>query len=129
MDALAPSATETEILHLSKEKYRWKTEGQIDLVAGLFDDELVFVHLNGHITSKQEWLAELRARRFVYNKITVKQAAAKVYGTTAVLVGSALFRVTMNGSKGTYNLVYTEVYTKKNDTWKLVNIHTCSGSG
>jgi hypothetical protein len=28
--------------------------------------------------------------------------------------------------KGTYNLVYTEVYTKKNNKWKLVNLHTCS---
>jgi hypothetical protein len=27
-----------------------------------------------------------------------------------------------------YKLVYTEVYTKKNNQWKRVNLHTCSGS-
>lgn len=123
MSTPVAAATETEILALSRQKYRWKTTGQFDLVADLFDDELVFVHLNGHISSKQEWLAELRSKRFIYNEITIKQAAVKVHGTTAVLVGSALFKVTMNGAKGTYNLVYTQ----KNGAWKLVNIHTCSG--
>ena len=96
-------------------------------MADLFADELVFVHLNGHISSKQEWIAELRAKRFVYNTIDIKEAAAKVYGSTAVLVGRATFKVTVNGSKGTYNLVYTEVYTRKKGQWKLVNIHTCIG--
>jgi ketosteroid isomerase-like protein len=122
----APATTEEEILQLSTDKFRWKTTGDLGAVADLFDDDLVFVHLNGHITSKQEWLAELRAKRFVYNAITLQEAAAKVYGTTAVLVGKARFSVTMHGSKGTYNLVYTEVYTRKNGQWKLVNLHTCA---
>jgi ketosteroid isomerase-like protein len=42
----------------------------------------------------------------------------------AVLVGKATFKVTLNGSKGTWTLVYTEVYTKKANQWKLVNLHT-----
>jgi hypothetical protein len=27
-----------------------------------------------------------------------------------------------------YKLVYTEVYTRKKDQWKLVNLHTCGGT-
>ncbi|SNC65274.1 protein of unknown function [Hymenobacter gelipurpurascens] len=127
MDTLAQSTTETEILNLSQEKFRWKTTGKIDLVEDLFDDELVFIHLNGHFSSKKEWIQELRTKRFVYNSIDLKEASAKVYGDTAVLVGRATFKVTMGGSKGTYNLVYTEVYTKKQGKWKLVNLHTTMG--
>ena len=48
-----------------------------------------------------------------------------MYGNTAVLVGKAAF--TVNGGS-VYNLVYTEVYTKKNGKWKLVNLHTTSGN-
>ncbi|MBO2007896.1 nuclear transport factor 2 family protein [Hymenobacter negativus] len=126
MQAPSPIATDQEILMLSSDKFRWKTTGNIDAVADLFDDELVFVHLDGHISSKREWIDELRAKRFVYHTITFREASAKVYGSTAVLVGKATFNVTMNGRRGTYNLVYTEVYTRKNDQWKLVNLHTCS---
>jgi hypothetical protein len=124
MDTLSQPATAAEILHLSQEKFRWKTEGKIDLVEDLFDDELVFIHLNGHFSSKKEWIQELRAKRFVYNSIDLKVASARVYGSTAVLVGKATFKVTMNGSKGTWTLVYTEVYTRKGNQWKLVNLHT-----
>jgi hypothetical protein len=124
MDTHAQQSTENEIIRLSQDKFRWKTEGKFDQLADLFDDELVFVHITGHITSKADWMNQLKTGRFVYNKIEQKEASAKVYGNTAVLVGKAKF--TVNGGS-VYHLVYTEVYTKKNNQWKLVNLHTTSG--
>ncbi|MFV5697400.1 nuclear transport factor 2 family protein [Flavobacterium sp. ZT3R17] len=125
MNVFSPSIVATEILHLSLEKFRWKTEGRIDLVEDLFDDELVFIHITGQMTTKAEWIKQLKSGNFVYNKIEQKEAAVKVYGDTAVLVGKAYF--TVNGGS-LYKLVYTEVYTKKNEKWKLVNLHTTSGN-
>lgn len=119
-----PTKAENEILQLSLEKFRWKTEGKVDELASLFDDELVFIHLTGHTTSKKEWISQMKSGSFVYNKIEQKEASAKIYGTAAVLVGKAKF--TVNGGS-VYHLVYTEVYTKKNNNWKLVNLHTTSG--
>lgn len=121
--SIAQSTTESEIVRLSAEKYRWYVDRNVDLVEDLYEDALVFVHLNGHISNKSEWINEMRSGRFVYNKIDIREASAKAYGSTAVLVGKAVF--TVNGG-ARYSLVYTEVYTKKNDRWKLVNIHTCS---
>ena len=124
MDALAQSATEKEIVQLSADKYRWYTENKVDQVEELYDDDLVFIHITGHISNKKEWIGEMRSGRFIYNQINIKEASTKVYGNTAVLVGKAAF-VVNGGSR--YNLIYTEVYTRKNDKWKLVNVHTCSG--
>jgi hypothetical protein len=117
---------EAEIIELSSEKFRWKTERQIDLVENLFDEDLVFVHLDGHISSKKEWIDELRSSRFVYNVIEVKDTSARLHGDTAVLVGKAEFTVTMRGFRSTYRLIYTEVYASKQGRWTLVNLHTCS---
>src|SRR5215212_5455063 len=69
MNASAQTATEKEILHLSLDKFQWKTTGKFDLLADLFDEELVFVHLTGHITTKDDWINQLKTRRFVYNNI------------------------------------------------------------
>lgn len=124
VELFAQSAIEKEILELSQEKFRWKTSGKFDLLADLFDDELVFVHITGRITTKDDWINQLKTGRFVYNKIEQKEASVKVYGNTAVLVGKAKF--TVNGGSE-YHLVYTEVYTKKKNQWKLVNLHTTSG--
>jgi ketosteroid isomerase-like protein len=118
------TTVEDEIYALSLEKFRWKTDGHFDRLADLFDDDLVFVHLTGHITSKQEWMRQLESRAFVYDRIDLKEASVRAYGDTAVLVGKATFVV--NGGS-VFPLVYTEVYVRKNDRWKLVNLHTCSG--
>ncbi|MFV8343640.1 nuclear transport factor 2 family protein [Flavobacterium sp. XS2P39] len=122
---MAQSKAETEILNLSLEKFSWKTQGKIDLVEDLFDDELVFIHITGQITSKKEWISQMRSRSFVYDKIELKEHAVKLYGSTAVLVGKATF--TINGGS-VYKLVYTEVYTTKNEKWKLANLHTTLGN-
>ena len=124
MESVAQFSSEKEIIQLSADKYHWYTEQKIEPVKDLYDDDLVFVHLNGHISNKKEWIGEMLSGSFVYNQINVKEASAKVYGNAAVLVGKASFIVN-GGSK--YNLIYTEVYTKKNGRWKLVSIHTCSG--
>jgi len=117
---------DSEILQLSHEKFRWKTAGKIDLLENLFDDELVFIHLNGHISSKKKWINELRSKRFIYQYIDQREASVKLYGDSAVLVGNAVFSVSMSSYSNTYHLVYTEVYAKKTGEWKLVNIHTCA---
>jgi hypothetical protein len=123
MTVSAQSRSEAEILKLSQEKFSWKTTGQFDKLEELFDDDLVFIHITGHVTTKADWMNQLRTGRFVYDKIEQKEASAKVYGETAVLVGKAKF--TVNGGS-VFHLIYTEVYTRKNGKWKLVNLHTTS---
>jgi hypothetical protein len=49
----------------------------------VFDDELVFVHLNGYITSKREWMSELRSRRFVYDRIEPHETSVRAFGDAA----------------------------------------------
>lgn len=117
---------EKEIVELSLDKFNWKTTGDVDRVEDIFDDDLVFVHLNGNVTSKREWIGQMRSRSFVYNRIEPHEMSAKIYGEAAVLFGKATFAVTMGDFKGNYDLVFTEVYARKNGVWKLVNLHTCA---
>jgi hypothetical protein len=118
--------TAADLENLSKAKFAWKTGGDIDSVEDLFDDELIFVHLNGHVTTKKAWIAEMRSRRFVYRRIAPREMVARLYDGAGVVFGKARFDVTMNGYSGSYDLAFTEVYVRKQDGWKLVNLHTCA---
>ena len=86
MPITAQSGTESEILNLSLEKFRWKTTGEFDSLADLFDDELVFVHITGHITTKDDWINQLKTERFVYNKIEQKEASVISQKSLATLI-------------------------------------------
>jgi hypothetical protein len=116
-----------DVVRLSLEKFRWKTEGLIDPLEALFDDDLIFVHITGRPTSKAEWIDELRSGRFVYEAIDAREASVAAHGETAVLVGRAAFTVSMGGRRARYDLIYTEVYVRKGSGWSLTNIHTCQG--
>jgi len=126
MPIARPTAEEEEILRLSLDKFRWKTTRDVDRVEDLFDDELIFVHLTGHVSSKREWIEQMRSGRFLYKRIEPREMTARVYGEAAVLFGKAVFSVQMGGGSGTYDLAFTEVYALKASRWKLVNLHTCS---
>jgi hypothetical protein len=115
---------EGEILALSLAKFRWKTSGEIDRVEELFDDELHFVHITGHVSSKQEWIDELRSGRFVYETIEPKGASVAMKDGEAVLSGRAIFTVRIGRHRGVYRLQFTETYVRKGGAWKLRGLLT-----
>ncbi len=95
---VADLAPGDEVRRLSQAKWRWASGGQLDRLADLLDEELVFVHLNGHITSKREWMGELRSGRFVYERIEPHETSVRAFGDAAVVVGRGTF--TVNGGTG-----------------------------
>ncbi len=117
-------AAEREILALSLAKFRWKTSGHIDRVEDLFDDNLLFVHITGHVSSKKEWIEELRSGRFVYETIEPQSASVELAGDRAVLSGKAVFTVRMGRHRGVYRLQFTETYVQKDGAWKLRELLT-----
>ena len=62
-DEFDRAGIEDELRALSQAKWSWTTDGELDRLADLFDDELVFVHANGYVTSNAEWMGEPRSRR------------------------------------------------------------------
>jgi hypothetical protein len=82
--------------------------------------------LNGHITSKAEWMCELRSRHFVYHRIEPHATSARALSEDAgVVVGRGTF--TVNGGL-VFPLVCTEVYARQDGEWKLVHLHACASS-
>ena len=48
------SATEQEIIHLSKEKWQWMADKNVDELNKLFDEKAMFVHMGGSWGKEQE---------------------------------------------------------------------------
>ena len=80
------------------------------------------MHLTGQISSKPEWIAQLRAGAYGYRQMQFLDCDVHEHGDTAVLVG----RVDILASGHTRRLAVTEVYVKNQDNWKLVSAHACS---
>lgn len=77
----------------------------------------------GDIQTRDQYLATLRTGNFVHNNVDVEESKATVAGNAATLVGKGRFTVTVSGNKVTLHLTYIEVYTRRNNEWKLLALH------
>lgn len=49
-----------------------------------------------------------------------KVNSVRVMGQTAIIIGKVDFNVSINQERRDFNFMYTEIYAKNEDKWKLV---------
>jgi 4-carboxymuconolactone decarboxylase len=109
---------EQEILSLSRTKWRWMSERNVDSLAALFHEEAVFVHMGGTMSRDQE-LEVIRSGGIHYKHAEIQEASVRFVGTTAILLNRIRLDAVVGGNEVTNPFVVTEVYVQQNGTWKL----------
>lgn len=126
--SFAQSNTEADIKALSNKRIQYLLQGKVDSLATIYDEKSMTVHTNGMIKTATEHLEDVRNGRPKYKSIEVKSVTVNDFGTTAILVGQGIFSIAINGQDMSYNMVYTEVYQKENNQWKLIARHASSAN-
>ncbi len=109
---------EQEILNLSKTKWRWMAERNVDSLAALFDDQAVFVHMGGTMSRNQE-LDVIRSGGIHYKHAEIFEASVRFLGSTAILLNRIRLDAVVGGNEVSNPFMVTEVYVQQNGTWKL----------
>jgi len=111
--------SEQEVINLSKEKWRWMSERNIDFLAALFHEEAVFVHMGGTMSKDQE-LDVIRSGAIHYKDVDIQEASVHFIGTTtAILLNKIRLVAVVGGNEVTNPFVVTEVYVQQSGTWTL----------
>ena len=119
-----PAATTTitkaqqEVISLSKEKWRWMSERNIDALTALFHEDAVFVHMGGTMSRSQE-LDVIKSGGIHYKQADIQEVSVKVIGTTAILLNRIRLVAVVGGNEVINPFVVTEVYVQQGGTWKL----------
>ncbi len=79
------SAAEQELITLSKDKWRWMAERNIEALDKLFAEEAVFVHMTRTLTKSQE-LEVIRSGDIQYKEAQIQEVSVRFVGTTAILL-------------------------------------------
>ncbi|MFM8346444.1 MAG: nuclear transport factor 2 family protein [Bacteroidota bacterium] len=114
---------ESEVVALSKKKFRWMVEAKLDSLDGLLDERLSYIHSTGWTQSKKEFIEDFTNGKITYHSIEVKEISARVYKRSAVVTGTASMETTLNGNRSPVNVKFTEVYVLQKGGWKLVSRH------
>ncbi|MHB9863660.1 nuclear transport factor 2 family protein [Streptomyces sp. YIM S03343] len=93
------------------------TDGDTDALDDLLDDDFTLTHITGYIQPKAEWLAQMRAGRFVYHGTDEKDVTVEVEGDNAHLVGRIVTDATVYGAHADWRLRLTMDYARDGETW------------
>ena len=112
------SETEQQIITLSKNKWQWMADKNVDKLTPLFDDKSVFVHMGGSWGKKQE-LDIIKSGGIHYKKADIHEVSVNIIGNTAILLNKITLLAVVGGNEVTNPFIVTEVYVIENGAWKL----------
>ena len=110
-----------EVMNLSKEKWRWMSERNVDSLDALFHEKSVFVHMGGSWGKEQE-LDVIKSGGIHYKKADIHEVSVNIIGTTAILLNRITLLAVVDGNEVTNPFVVTEVYVQQSDTWTLASL-------
>lgn len=110
--------TKNELTDLSKKKWQWMADKNVDSLDELFDDKSMFIHMGGTWGKAQE-LATIKSGNIWYRKAEVYSVTVNMFGNTAILLNDIDLEAVVGGNTVTNPFMVTEVYIKENGKWKI----------
>lgn len=111
-------AAEQEIIKLSKDKWTWMADKNIDALDKLFHEKSVFVHMGGS-WGKQQEINVIKSGNIWYKKADIHEVSLNIIDNTAILLNRIDLLAVVAGNEVTNPFMVTEVYIKQNESWKL----------
>ena len=117
--AQTTSGSEQEIINLSKEKWQWMADKNVDKLKDLFHDKSKFVHMSG-TWKKDEELEIIKSGSIWYKKAEVHDTAVEIVDDVAIVWNRITLTAVVRGGDAVNQFTVTEVYTKEANDWKLL---------
>ena len=107
-----------EVINLSKQKWDWMSEKNVDSLNVLFDDKAMFIHMGGTWGKAQE-ITTIKSGGIWYKKAEVYSVVVNMFGNTAILLNDIDLEAVVGGNTVTNPFMVTEVYIKENGKRKM----------
>ena len=110
---------EQKILQISKDKWQWMADKDVDKLAKLFDAQAMFVHMGGS-WSKERELEIIKSGFIHYKKADIHEVLAPiVIGNTVIILNRITLTAVVGGNEVSNPFMVTEVYVKVGNEWKM----------
>ena len=103
------------------EAARFKANVDADSMAlgQLLDDDLEYVHSNGELNTKKDFIMSLVSGKRDYVSTTFEIQGLRILGDIAIIRGTAKVAVADNGQTRELDLGYTDVWVWKDKRWQM----------
>ena len=112
---------EQEVINLSKEKWNWMSERNIDSLEALFHEKSVFVHMGGSWGKERE-IDIIKSGGIYYKQADIHEVSVNIIGATAILLNRITLLAVVGGNEVIDPFIVTEVYVQQDGSWKLASL-------
>ncbi|WP_219226415.1 nuclear transport factor 2 family protein [Pedobacter antarcticus] len=112
------NSADQEIIKLSKDKWQWMSDKNIEALGRLFHEKSMFVHMGGS-WGKQQEINVIKSGGIWYKKADIHDVSVKIIDNTAILLNRIDLLAVVGGNEVTNPFMVTEVYIKEDGSWKL----------
>jgi hypothetical protein len=119
--AKAAEETDKVLLDLSKQKWTWMADKNVDALGGLFHEKAMFTHMGGTWGRTQE-LETIKGGGIHYKKADIQDSSVRVIGTTAIVMNRIRLLAVVGGNEVTNPFEVTEVYVLEDGKWLLAQL-------
>lgn len=113
------TAEEQVLINLSKDKWQWMSDKNVDKLSTLFDPKAKFVHMSGTWKTEEE-LEIIKSGSIWYKNALIKDTAIEISGKTAIVWNRITLDAVVRGNVAVTEFTVTEVYQKQKKQWKLL---------
>lgn len=113
------SKEEATVLQISKDKWQWMADKNVDKLKDLFDDKAKFVHMSGTWKTDEE-LEIIKTGSIWYKEAQVHDTAIELSGETAIVWNRITLIAMVRGTEAKTEFTVTEVYQKQKKDWKML---------
>ena len=117
--AAAENATE-EVLKADEERNEALQKSDIAALEHIYSDDLVYANATGALLTKQQHLADLKAKTLHFISFKHEDVKATVHGDTGLVTGISKSEVEYKGSLSKSNRRFLNVFSKKDGHWLCV---------
>lgn len=112
------SPEQQQLINLSKKKWNWMSEKNVDSLNVLFDSKSMFIHMGGS-WGKEPEIATIKDGGIWYKQAEIYSVIVNIFGNTAILLNDIDLVAVVGGREVTNPFMVTEVYIKENNQWKM----------
>ena len=115
------ASVEQDIIDLSREKWQWMADKDVEALDDLFHAQSEFVHMGGSWGKERE-LNIIESGGIWYKNADIHDTSVNIIDDTAILLNRITLLAEVGGNEVTNPFEVTEVYVKQNDDWKLASL-------
>ena len=100
-------------------RFKANVDADTMVLGQVLDDDLEYVHSNGEVNTKKEFITSLVNGKRDYVATTFAIDGVRILGDVAIIRGTAKVTVADNGQSRDLDLGYTDIWVWKDKRWQM----------